>query len=71
MSAKSEKTSTEGLDRPERDSVNDFLYNDARRIASFLSQFDKDGHLTALVRTQGITESTGSNYGGTGGRFTD
>jgi hypothetical protein len=67
MSAKSEKTSTEGLDRPERDSVYDFLYNDARRIASFLSQFDKDGHLTALVRTQGITESTGSNYGGTGG----
>jgi len=36
-------------------SVLDFLYHDSRRIASFLSQFEGDGHLQQLTRTKGGT----------------
>ena len=34
-------------------SVFDFLYHDSRRIGSFLSQFEGDGHLQQLTRTKG------------------
>lgn len=44
---------------PEKvDSVYDFLYVDARRIAVFLSQFDVYGHLTSLTRAVSETSST-------------
>lgn len=33
-------------------SVLDFLYHDSRRIASFLAQFEGDGHLQSLTRTK-------------------
>ena len=62
MSIKHAKELTGGSDQPENDSVYDFLYQDARRIGSFLSQFDSDGHLTALVRTRSIIETSGSTY---------
>src|SRR5436305_1846102 len=43
---------------PEKgDSVYDFLYVDARRIAVFLSQFEQYGHLTSLTRTVSETSS--------------
>jgi hypothetical protein len=41
------------------DSVYDFLYVDAKRIASFLSQFDQYGHLTSLTRTASDTSASG------------
>ncbi len=40
----------------EHDSVYDFLYHDSRRIASFLSQFDANGHLTSLTQGEGVTK---------------
>jgi hypothetical protein len=40
------------------DSVYDFLYVDARRIAVFLSQFNQYGHLTLLTRAASETSST-------------
>lgn len=47
-------------------SVLDFLYNDARRVGSFLSQFDP-GHLQNLIRTQEAfeedSEHSGRNWG--------
>ena len=44
---------------PEKgDSVYDFLYVDARRIAVFLSQFGQYGHLTSLTRAELEASST-------------
>lgn len=40
------------------DSVYDFLYVDARRIAVFLSQFSEYGHLTSLTRAASESSST-------------
>jgi hypothetical protein len=40
------------------DSVYDFLYVDAQRIAVFLSQFGQYGHLTSLTRAVSETRST-------------
>lgn len=42
--------SNEAQGEQSTDSVYDFLYHDARRVASFISQFDKYGHLTGLSR---------------------
>src|SRR3954465_12427305 len=43
-------------------SVLDFLYYDSRRIASYLSQFDPDGHLQRVTRgktgNRGKTETS-------------
>jgi hypothetical protein len=51
-SSENEKiASGEGQEEPRSDSVLDFLYHDARRVGSFLAQFDDAGHL------QGLTES--------------
>ena len=47
------------LDRERDDSVYDFLYVDARRIAVFLSQFSQYGHLTTLTRAVSETSSAG------------
>lgn len=48
----SKKASTEEQDPQKDASVFDFLYHDARRVASFLSQFDKNGSLTSLTRSE-------------------
>lgn len=44
--------SREELDEATTDSVFDFFYYDARRIASFLSQFNNSGHLKEIVLDQ-------------------
>lgn len=49
----SQRPKSLSIEEPEEqntDSVYDFLYHDSRRVASFLSQFDKFGHLTGLTR---------------------
>jgi hypothetical protein len=45
MSKSVEKASEKGHEEPQSDSFYDFLYYDARRIGSFLAQFDDSGHL--------------------------
>ncbi|QVQ41303.1 hypothetical protein KHQ07_07175 [Pseudochrobactrum algeriensis] len=40
------------------DSVFDFLYYDARRVGSFLSQFDDNGHMNGLTKSESIQQST-------------
>ncbi len=50
MSRKPKTPSTEARGGLSTDSVFDFLYYDARRIASFLSQFDDSGQLTEIVQ---------------------
>ncbi|MFM9977860.1 MAG: hypothetical protein ACKVOP_07440 [Sphingomonadaceae bacterium] len=40
----------------EQDSVFDFLYHDSRRIASFLSQFDNNGHLTGITQGESVAK---------------
>lgn len=39
-------------EEPTTDSVFDFLYYDAARISSFLSQFDRFGHLTEITHSE-------------------
>lgn len=57
--SKSELTaSKEGQDEAGHDSVFDFLYHDSRRIASFLSQFDVNGHLTILTQGESVTKGS-------------
>jgi hypothetical protein len=43
--------SGEVLDEPQNDSVYDFLYQDVRRVGSFLDQFDVAGHLQQIVQS--------------------
>lgn len=52
--------SSKGQDGPNTDSVYDFLYHDARRIASFLSQFSNFGHLTGVTHTESAQRSKDS-----------
>jgi hypothetical protein len=47
--SKTSELADEGSGAP---SVLDFLYHDSRRIGSFLSQFEGDGHLEKLTRTK-------------------
>ena len=51
------KVSREAHAEPPNDSVYDFLYHDARRVGSFLAQFDDAGHLQQV--TQGDTAAKG------------
>ncbi len=64
MTSRKLKTpSTEEQDGLNTDSVFDFLYYDARRIASFLSQFDSSGQLKEIVQNesaQGSKRTTGT-----------
>lgn len=55
VSKKLNETSTGGQDAQTTVSVFDFIYHDARRIASFLSQFDNSGHLTQISQSAGIS----------------
>lgn len=60
--SKSEKTASEKVPaEQENASVYDFLYHDARRIGSFLAQFDDNGLLTGLTR--GESTARGSSRG--------
>ncbi|MEG8025069.1 hypothetical protein QP162_12720 [Sphingomonas aurantiaca] len=54
----SERTEESSNDR----SVFDFLYNDSRRVASYLSQFE-GGHLTQLTRSNETGSSTSEQSG--------
>lgn len=47
----------------EKSTVVDFLYQDVRRVGSFLAQFDPDGHLQSLTRAQQVSESASSKSG--------
>jgi hypothetical protein len=57
----------------ERDSVFDFLYHDARRVGSFLAQFDDSGHLQQITqsesRTKGLKRGWKFSLGGGVGEF--
>lgn len=59
MKSKTSKnsSSTDQGDSQEN-SVFDFLYHDPQRIASFLSQFDENGHLTQVVQKAGKKSAT-------------
>jgi hypothetical protein len=61
MSKSGEKVSNEEQDGANTDSVYDFLYYDARRVGSFLAQFDQFGHLQNV--TKGETASKGAKRG--------
>lgn len=50
LSEELKNPSIEALDERDADSVFDFLYYDAARIASLLSQFDPSGHLTSITQ---------------------
>jgi len=54
MSSEQKNQSKKGQDEQAIVSVFDFLYHDARRIASFLSQFDAAGYLKEIVLGQSV-----------------
>lgn len=47
-------------DEPGSDSVFDFLYHDARRVGSFLAQFDDSGHLQQIKQTEAVAKTSGN-----------
>lgn len=55
-------SSNTGQGESRENSVFDFLYHDPQRIASFLSQFDENGHLTQVVQKAG--KKSGTNDSG-------
>lgn len=57
MSKSGAKSSELAVENSESPSVYDFLYNDARRVASFLSQFE-GGHLQQLTKSDRITKGS-------------
>jgi len=57
---KSKTKSEPESDREENDSVYDFLYHDARRVGSFLGQFDPNGHLQGVQTTAETGRATES-----------
>ena len=59
MSDELNGTSNEAQDKTENPSVFDFLYQDARRVASLLGQFDNFGVLQSITHKQSFSE-TGS-----------
>ncbi len=69
MSKSGDATSVEGLDLSSKSEVRDFLYNDARRIGSYLSQFDPFGHLQSIKTSDaaGENQSTKSTFAGKAG----
>lgn len=67
MLTTSGEPSDAGSDQPDGASVYDFLYHDARRVGSFLAQFEPHGHLQALTRTLGVTDATATKSGAGGG----
>lgn len=77
MSKSDKKASAAEPDGHQSDSVLDFLYNDVRRVGSFLAQFDESGHLQRVVQRESaslgqkrglkVNLSGGANVLGTGG----
>lgn len=80
MSKNDVQVSNEAQDGVEDNSVFDFLYNDTRRIASFLAQFDESGYLDKVVQKETVTKGRkrgfklnlggGATIVGTGGQGT-
>lgn len=60
MSKNEEKTSDAALEQDAASSVFDFLYYDARRIGSYLAQFDPSGHLQAYKQSESVGSSATS-----------
>lgn len=58
MSKKDETASDAAQDEQNTGSVYDFLYNDARRVGSFLSQFDTFGHLQNVTVDETASKGT-------------
>ena len=56
MSTNDEAASGRAPGEPENDSVYDFLYQDVRRVGSYLAQFDAAGHLTAITQSESIAK---------------
>lgn len=67
MSTTESAASDEEPDARENASVYDFLYHDARRIGSFLSQFDDSGHLQQVRQTESVGKSRSLKVGAKGG----
>jgi hypothetical protein len=53
--------------RQENASVYDFLYHDARRVASFLAQFNDAGHPQQVKQTDSVTKGSTDKGGFSGG----
>ena len=67
MSPSDERASDAVPGDPQADSVYDFLYHDARRVGSFLAQFDPSGHLTSLKQTEAAETGSSMRFGATAG----
>ena len=78
MSKTEKEVSKEVQEDQENGSVFDFLYNDTRRVSSFLSQFDPSGYMDKIVHRDGVVKSRkrgfkvglggGASIVGTGGQ---
>jgi hypothetical protein len=62
MSKKEEKALGGEPDDQGTDSVYDFLYHDARRVGSFLAQFDYFGHLQQVTSSETASKGTKRGY---------
>lgn len=62
MSTNNESESTKAIEKSTAPSVFDFLYNDSRRVASYLAQFE-GGHLTQLTRSAETGSTTSEQSG--------
>lgn len=62
MSRSVEPASAAAQGGPQDRSVYDFLYCDTRRIGSYLSQFDDNGHLEKLTQSEGATVGVKRGY---------
>jgi hypothetical protein len=67
MSQNGVKASDPEPDGQSTDSVYDFLYHDARRVASLLAQFDPSGHLTGIKQTESAESGSGMKFGASAG----
>jgi hypothetical protein len=62
MSKKELTVSDAGQDEQSIDSVYDFLYHDAQRVASFIAQFDRFGHLQKVISEESATKGAKRGY---------
>src|SRR5687768_8772008 len=67
MSTNDETASGKARDAQENDSVYDFLYQDVRRVGSYLAQFDVSGHLTAITQSDTINKGSKRSWKATVG----
>jgi hypothetical protein len=72
MSESGPTASDEARDGQENDSVLDFLYHDARRVGSFLAQFDPSGHLQQIRDSESVAKGAKRGWKfGLGGAVTE